>query len=160
MALSPDQALADAVARTAYPQRRVAGDAVSWLELVTLPSAPFWGRRHTQAVLRSWRLGTEVIDDAELLVSELVTNAVRFSGSHAGRENLEGLQRISLVLRLVAGDVIIEVSDPNPQPPVAAEADGDAEGGRGLMLVQALSKDWGYYLPHSGGKVVYCVLPT
>ena len=39
-----------------------------------------------------------------------------------------------------------------------AEVDGEAEGGRGLMLVQALSKEWDYYLPRTGGKVVYCVL--
>ncbi len=46
----------------------------------------------------------------------------------------------------------IEVSDPDPHPPVFAEAGGESEGGRGLMLVQALSKEWDYYLPPPAGK--------
>ena len=71
---------------------------------------------------------------------------------------LAGVERISLVLRYVADRLIIEVSDPDSRPPVFAEADDDAEGGRGLMLVQALSKEWSFYLPPAGGKVVYCVL--
>jgi hypothetical protein len=56
--------------------------------------------------------------------------------------------------------LIIEVSDPDPSPPIMAEVDSEAEGGRGLMLVQALSKEWDYYLPRTGGKVVYCVLAS
>ena len=93
-------------------------------------------------------------------MSELVTNAVKFAGTidasdYAGHRNA---QRISFVLRHQAGQLIIEVSDPDPRPPVMAEVDGEAEGGRGLMLVQALSKEWDYYLLRTGGKVVYCVL--
>ena len=34
----------------------------------------------------------------------------------------------------------------------------DAENGRGLMLVDALSKEWSYFFPPGGGKVVYCFL--
>jgi hypothetical protein len=72
-------------------------------------------------------------------VSELVTNAVKFTGpepAQPARAELEGVERISLILRYLAGQLIIEVSDPDPNPPVLAEAGGDAEGGRGLMLVQ------------------------
>ncbi|HUZ22638.1 MAG TPA: ATP-binding protein [Streptosporangiaceae bacterium] len=147
----------------ACPQPSVPGEVVSSLELVTLPSAPFWARRQTRAALQSWRLWTETIETAELLVSELVTNAVKFTGAEPARPgyaDLQGVERISLILRYLAGRLIIEVSDPDPTPPVFAEADDDAEGGRGLMLVQALSKEWNYYLPPSGGKVVYCVLGT
>jgi hypothetical protein len=39
-----------------------------------------------------------------------------------------------------------------------ADASTDDESGRGLMLVQALSKEWGYFFSPSGGKVTYCVL--
>lgn len=147
--------------RQDWRQPRVPGEAVSCLDLVTLPSAPFWARRQTRAVLRSWRIWPEIIDTAELLVSELVTNSVKFTGpkpARPGLAELEGVKCISLILRYLAGQLIIEVSDPDPRPPVIAEADDDAEGGRGLMLVQALSKEWDYYLPPSGGKVVYCVL--
>ncbi len=38
------------------------------------------------------------------------------------------------------------------------DAETDAESGRGLMLVQALSKEWSYFFPPSGGKTVYCVI--
>ena len=144
-----------------WREPRVPGEAVSYLELVTLPSAPFWARRHARASLRSWRLWPETIETAELLVSELVTNAVKFTGSEPaqpGHAELESVQRISLILRYLAGQLIIEVSDPDPRPPVVADAGDDAESGRGLMLVQALSKEWSYYLPPSGGKVVYAVL--
>jgi anti-sigma regulatory factor (Ser/Thr protein kinase) len=144
-------------------QAGLAGEAVSCLELVTLPSAPFWARRQTRAALRSWRLWPETIETAELLVSELVTNAVKFTApepAQPGQAELDGIKRISLILRYLADQLIIEVSDPDPGPPLFAEPDNEAEGGRGLMLVQALSKEWNYYLPPTGGKVVYCVLGT
>jgi anti-sigma regulatory factor (Ser/Thr protein kinase) len=146
-----------------HPQARVAGEAVALLDLVTLPSAPFWARCQTRTVLRAWRLWTETIETAELLVSELVTNAVKFSGTApepSGYGGSRSARRITLVLRHQADKLIIEVSDPDPGPPVMADVDGEAEGGRGLMLVHALSKEWNYYLPRTGGKVVYCVLPS
>jgi len=143
------------------PQPRSPGEAVSRLELATLPDAPSRARRQARATLRSWRIWAETIETAELLISELVTNAVKFTGPAAGQpghDGLPGAGRICLVLRHLAGQLIIEVSDPDPDPPVLAEAGGESECGRGLMLVQALSKEWNYYLPPSGGKVVYCVL--
>jgi anti-sigma regulatory factor (Ser/Thr protein kinase) len=146
-----------------WRQPRVPGEAVSYLELVTLPSAAFWARRQTRAALRSWRIWPETIDTAELLVSELVTNAVKFTGSDPELltcPDLADVKRISLTLRHLADQLIIEVSDPDPRPPIFAEAGDDVESGRGLMLVQALSKEWNFYLPPSGGKVVYCVLGT
>lgn len=145
------------------PLPRVPGEVVSYLELVTLPSAPFWARRQARTALRSWRVWPETIEIAELLISELVTNAVKFAGAPLERpeySDLEGVERISVILRYLTGQLIIEISDPDPRPPVFTEAADDAESGRGLMLVQALSKEWDYYLPPSGGKVVYCVLGT
>lgn len=139
------------------------GEAVSYLELVTLPSAPFWARRQTRAALRSWQFQPETIETAELLVSELVTNSVKFAGHDPARISYQELacaERISLTLRRLADRLIIEVSDPDPRPPVLSEPDIDAEGGRGLMLVQMLSKEWSYDLPPAGGKVVYCVLAS
>jgi anti-sigma regulatory factor (Ser/Thr protein kinase) len=146
-----------------HPKARAPGEAVALLDLATLPSAPFWARRQTRTVLRAWRVWTETIETAELLVSELVTNAVKFSGTvpkTSGYAEYRNARRISLVLRHQAGQLIIEVSDPDPSPPIMAEVDSEAEGGRGLMLVQALSKEWDYYLPRTGGKVVYCVLAS
>jgi serine/threonine-protein kinase RsbW len=126
------------------------GELTAGLELAAMPSAPFWARRHTRATLRSWRVWPETIDTAELLVSELVTNAVKFSGP--------GPACLTLILRYGAGQLRIEVADPGPGSPVAAAADPDAESGRGLLLIEALSREWGSGPRDSGGKVVYCVL--
>jgi hypothetical protein len=68
------------------------------------------------------------------------------------------VERISLTLRHLPGRIVVEVSDNNPSPPVVADAGTDAEDGRGLMLVQALSKEWGHFFPPAGGKTVYCVI--
>jgi anti-sigma regulatory factor (Ser/Thr protein kinase) len=100
-------------------------------------------------------------DAAELLVSELVTNAVRFSGDPArplrySERASAGL--ISLSLRHFLEGLLIEVWDTDANPPVLSDADLDAENGRGLMLVDALARDWSYFFPPGGGKVVYCIL--
>jgi anti-sigma regulatory factor (Ser/Thr protein kinase) len=95
-------------------QPRVPGEAVSYMELATLPSAPFWARRQTRAALRSWRFWPETIDTAELLVSELVTNAVKFTGPDPAQisyRKIKDVERISLTLRYLADRLIIEVSD-------------------------------------------------
>lgn len=135
--------------------------AVAYLQLVTFPSAPFWARCQVRAVLCEWQADPEMITTAELLASELVTNAVKFGSPPSGGcrySDLAGVEVISLTLRRIPGQVVIEVSDPDPQPPVLIEAGPDAESGRGLMLVQALSKEWNYYFPPAGGKTVFCVI--
>src|SRR6516225_4874674 len=54
------------------------------LSLVTLPTSPYWARRYTRYFLNSCRgMSESTADTAELVVSELVTNAVRFSGDPA-----------------------------------------------------------------------------
>jgi anti-sigma regulatory factor (Ser/Thr protein kinase) len=144
-----------------YPQSAVPGEVVSYLELATMPSAPFWARRHTEAVMRAWRLKPDDIETAQLLVSELVTNSVKHTGEAAGRiacDELAEAKAISLTLRYQDYRLIIEVYDSDPTPPMLTEAGPDAEGGHGLVLVQALSKEWNYYIPPSGGKAVYCVI--
>ena len=136
------------------------------LSLVALPTAPFWARRYTHRFLDGRRdITEETTRTAELLVSELVTNSVRFSG---GQEPaLPQPQRypgrvdgplISLSLRYFRAGLLIEVYDTTSDPPVLAHARGDAENGRGLMLVGALTKEWSYFLLPDGGKVVYCFL--
>jgi hypothetical protein len=65
---------------------------------------------------------------------------------------------ISLSLRHFREGLLIEVYDTDNDPPIRSHADADAENGRGLMLVDALSKEWSYFFPPGGGKVVYCFL--
>ena len=67
-------------ARSGQPRPMDAG----MFALVSLPTSPFWARRYTRSFLDSCRGMTEkTAETAELLVSELVTNAVRFSGHPA-----------------------------------------------------------------------------
>ena len=134
--------------------------------LVTLPTSPFWARRYTRSFLDSCRGMTEsTAETAELLVSELVTNAVRFSGhpapppAHALRySERANASLISLSLRHFPEGLLIEVYDTDNNTPIRSNPDDDAESGRGLMLVDALSKEWSYFFPEGGGKVVYCFL--
>ncbi|HVB44627.1 MAG TPA: ATP-binding protein [Streptosporangiaceae bacterium] len=133
------------------------GEAVAFIQLPALPVTPRWARRHAQAVLGAWFVPPDVAETALLLVSELVTNSVAALARHAGPEAVAaGL--IEQTLRRKPGRLVIEVSDPDPNPPVVADADLEADNGRGLILVQALSKEWSYFFPPSGGKTIYFVL--
>ena len=132
------------------------------LSLVTLPTSPYWARRYTRSFLNSCRgMSESTAETAELVVSELVTNAVRFSGDPA--RPLRYSERadaglIALSLRHFPDGLLIEVYDTDSNPPVLCDADADAENGRGLMLIDALAKEWSYFFPPGGGKVVYCFL--
>jgi len=136
--------------------RRERGEEVSYFELAALPTAPFWARRQAKNALRAWQLQPATVETAELLVSELITNAMKVSSTHCeplpepGSENAQ----IALTLRRLPGRVVIEVFDNDPNPPLLSDSDLDAESGRGLLLVQALSKEWGHFFPPSGGKTV------
>ena len=87
----------------------------SSLELGALPTAVPCACVHTQLLLWEWGLNS-LAESAELLVSELVTNAVNAT---AGRDG----QVVSLHLSGNATKVLIEVHDADPQPP-AAETPG------------------------------------
>ena len=128
--------------------------------LAALPTSPFWARRYTRSFLDSCRdISQDAAETAELLVSELVTNAVRFAGPpapaprHSDRASL-----ITLSLRHFREGLLIEVYDADSNPPIRSSADQYAESGRGLMLVDALSKEWSYFFPPGGGKVIHCFL--
>lgn len=153
-------AMTDGLIMRAFPQPPVPGEAVSYADLDALPHAPYWARRLTRFSLQAWRLWPETIQTAELLVSELVTNAVKATstGTEHPAYSVADVEHISLTLRHIPGRVIAEVFDTDQWPPLLTAASTDDENGRGLMLVQALSKEWGYFFPPTGGKVVYCVL--
>jgi anti-sigma regulatory factor (Ser/Thr protein kinase) len=130
--------------------------------VVTLPTSPFWARRYTRLFLDSCRgISPDIAEIAELLVSELVTNAVRFAGDPSRMLRYSERANASLIrlsLRHFPQCLLIEVYDADNNPPVRSPADDLAENGRGLMLVEALSKEWSYFIPPGGGKVVYCVV--
>ena len=136
--------------------------AAGLFTLVTLPTSPFWARRYTRSFLNDCRCITaDTAGTAELLVSELVTNAVRFSASSARplrNSKRADVSLISLSLRLFPSSLLIEVYDTSSDPPIEPSLDDYAENGRGLILVDALSKEWSYFFTSDGGKVVYCLL--
>jgi anti-sigma regulatory factor (Ser/Thr protein kinase) len=139
------------------PQRGVVSRVIFASEART----PSLARQHAGAELRNWKLPSEIADAAVLLVSELTTNAVNasvVSPANSGGTQGEVVSKVSLVLRLLWDRLVIEVSDDAPYPPVQAVADTESENGRGLLLVEALSKEWGYFRLPSGGKTVFCVL--
>lgn len=134
---------------------------MSRLELVPLLTAPRCARRYARAVLDAWQLCADTLSTAESLISELMTNAIQAverSSALTGVHGQEGAQHISLTLRLLPGRLIIEVFDNYLNPPVLADVSPDSENGRGLQLVQVLSKDWGFLYPPSGGKIVYAIV--
>jgi anti-sigma regulatory factor (Ser/Thr protein kinase) len=131
-------------------------------EFVCLPSAARRARKHVVGLLERWRLRS-TIESAELLVSELVTNAYQASGVDVERHGYAGLAgKAEIGLRLASDRrlLLIEVWDASPEPPVIKDTGPDAESGRGLFLVECLAKQWSYYFPPGGGKVVWCELPV
>jgi hypothetical protein len=118
-------------------------------------------RRYAADLARAWDLGN-VADTTELLVGELAANAVAASPHPGGQATPAAGARGRIALRLTCTDtaVVVEVWDGDAAAtPVRRAQDVDAEGGRGLLLVEALSQDRGFYRPAGGGKVVWCALP-
>lgn len=136
-------------------------DDASFLELTASLTAPSQARHHATAVLARWKLSPEATDLAEAVVSELMANAVVACGVVPGqpdRSDSEDADPVILALRLRPGRLVIEVADNEPSLPVLKDVDSESESGRGLHLVQAFSKEWGFRRSQSGGKVVFAVL--
>ncbi|MGE5288286.1 MAG: ATP-binding protein [Micromonosporaceae bacterium] len=114
-------------------------------------------RDFTIATVQRW--GTaERCDDIAIVVSELLTNAVR----HGLPSCAEPRPRWPIRLGLLQPGpcVVCAVADPSHRAPVPKEPDYLAETGRGLHVVGALSDKWGYTVPGDGGKVVWAMFST
>jgi anti-sigma regulatory factor (Ser/Thr protein kinase) len=134
----------------------------TFLELGALPTAVPCVRLHTRQVLWEWQLST-LADTAEVIVSELVTNAVQASagltGSRRSGRWVPGVPPVRLWLFSDRQRVLIQVWDDNDRHPAPQHAEPDAETGRGLLLVESLSAEWGSYPPErSSGKIVWAML--
>ncbi len=119
------------------------------LELGPLPGAVPCARAHARQVLWEWGRA-ELADDAGLVVSELVTNAVAAS---------QGVGPVASVRLWLASDtrlVLVLVGDAIKRPPLHVESAPEADGGRGLRLVAAMSSRWGWY-PATGARLVKVV---
>ncbi|HLV73382.1 ATP-binding protein [Actinomadura hallensis] len=112
------------------------------LALEPVDEAVRTARDTVRAALEGWDR-EDVDGDLELIASELVTNAIRHANS------------VRLVVYLPdEKTAMVEVWDDNPQGPTAPVPDLHAEGGRGLMLVGALSCSWGWRAT-ADGKVTW-----
>ncbi|ADP78607.1 ATP-binding protein [Pseudofrankia inefficax] len=101
-------------------------------ELPYLPSAVPRARHVLRESLRSAGLDEDATAVAELLVSELVTNAVKY-----------GQPPVWLLVELRPGLVHASVSDTSTSLPERRAVDDDSEGGRGLLVLDALAGSWG-----------------
>jgi len=106
--------------------------------LISLPADALSATRARTEVTRrlSARITNGALEDVRLLLTELITNALRHANLHPGDE-------ISVRAELVEGTVRIEVSDPGNNGPVEVRKPGARGGGYGLFLVDRLTDRWG-----------------
>jgi anti-sigma regulatory factor (Ser/Thr protein kinase) len=123
----------------------------SYLELGAYPSAVPCARLHARNVLYEWGV-RPISDTVELIVSELVTNAVLASSGY------QTTPYVRLRLRKGTDHVLVQVWDASPQLPQQQPHDLDAESGRGLEIVATLSARWGAQPQPFGGKIVWAMV--
>ncbi|MFJ5776901.1 PAS domain S-box protein [Streptomyces sp. NPDC093094] len=155
------EAAADHVLTALLPDADGHNDDVTLL-LARLPSAPLDtattdlpavssavadGRSFLAKTLTDWDCAP-LVDDARLLVSEVLTNAVQHAQGPLG-----------LHLRRTASELTVEIRDHSPHLPQPRLAAPDDESGRGLLLVDTLAHDWGVR-PTDHGKTTWFTLRT
>ncbi|MGJ5756119.1 ATP-binding protein [Streptomyces puniciscabiei] len=139
------------------PDRLASGAALARsaaaFDLPAQPAAVGTARRVVQDLLTAWGVPDGTREDAVLVTSELVTNAL----VHAAGE------RIACRLHGTADRIRIEVEDQDggPTRPAARRPGSDDQHGRGLFLVDALCRDWGVTpAPGRPARVVWAELPS
>ena len=157
-------------ARGCLPEERAMGRAEhgsapsswpfrSYLELGPWPTAVPCARGHARLVMAEWGLAC-LADPIELVVSELVTNGLRASagllGSRFGGRWSPGIPPVRMWLSSDRRTVLVQVWDGNNRMPERKEPDLNSEGGRGLLVVEALSEAHGAFRPeHASGKILW-----
>jgi anti-sigma regulatory factor (Ser/Thr protein kinase) len=110
--------------------------------------SPGIARNVIKDTLVRWSLG-DFYDDAAVVVSELVTNAIRYGLCPGARDSLR------LVLVRYERQLVCMVTDPADTAPTMQEPDWIAETGRGLHIIEAMSRAWGWTPLLGGGKAVW-----
>ncbi|WP_432020683.1 SpoIIE family protein phosphatase [Streptomyces sp. 1222.5] len=121
--------------------------ATAVADLAAAPESVAAGREFLSRTLAAWGFA-EAMDDARLLLSEVLTNAVQ-----------HGQGPIGVHLCRTDADLTVEISDRSPALPQPRQAAEDEESGRGLLLVRALADDWGVR-PTDEGKTTWFSLKT
>jgi anti-sigma regulatory factor (Ser/Thr protein kinase) len=140
-------ARADRSAGVAEAERMLPPVQQARLRLPADPSAARQARRFATRALEDWQV-PESVGTATLVVSELVTNSIR----HAQTINELTLSLAQKRLRIAVHDL----SDGSPEP--TRQLDADALDGRGLFLVEVMSRAWGVFPSPLSGKTVWAIL--
>jgi anti-sigma regulatory factor (Ser/Thr protein kinase) len=114
------------------------------------PAAAGEARSHVRAAIHAWHVPIDPYV-AVLLTSELVTNAIK----HKADDN----DTVLLVITWAEDQMRIEVHDASRFEPLLVDAPPDAETGRGLMLVDSLSAEWGFRKTAAGKAVYFTLAP-
>jgi anti-sigma regulatory factor (Ser/Thr protein kinase) len=114
------------------------------LPLPPHPIASRQAHRVLEWALRDWAVEPETADNARVVLSEMVTNALTHS-----------LEVFRLALRFDGDHVLVEVWDCADGMPQVGLPERLAVNGRGMFLVDALSKEWGVRPDAEGGKTVW-----
>jgi anti-sigma regulatory factor (Ser/Thr protein kinase) len=109
--------------------------------------APRHARAFVATAVKAWDLA-DLVERAELLTSEVVTNAI-----------LHAHNPVRLVVEVQSSSVVVEVEEASAQTQVVVEDPevAEADHGRGMVLVDALSDRWGWWKA-DGRKVVWFAL--
>ena len=143
--------------------------AVTSRPLSPVPEEARNARQFVREMLTCWGLGY-LTDDAELIIAELVGNAVRHglrtlpqiyqprTGQTGTSSTVGGPFELRLCLLRRVGEVMLAVTDPNDEAPKPKAPSCSGESGRGLQIVGALSYVWGWSPIEGHGKAVWAVL--
>lgn len=128
----------DSLVAPAYHGRCIDGRVMRRaVELAPVPASVSVARDHAREWLQSW--GYAQTDDAALVVSELVTNALQATA------RLRRRRPVHLAVSTGCGWILVIVADASLQPPVLRDPGPDGISGRGLAVVEALSDRWGWH---------------
>ncbi|WP_419724022.1 ATP-binding protein [Streptomyces pratensis] len=125
------------------------------------PAGVGQARRRMREQLRGNGVAEAVVDDAVLILSELLSNACRH-GRPLGRHTDVGDGDIRAAWRVdLNGGLTVEVTDGGgPTRPVPATPSVTARGGRGLNIISALAQEWGVRDDTSGEVTVWATVPS
>lgn len=130
------------------------------LDLAALRTAVSCSRLFTECTLDKWGMSS-IVGNALLVVTELVTNAVKATGITDEHPQWSELGHLNLIrVRLVGlnDSLVIEIWDSDPYPPAHADTDLDEDTSHSLQLIERLTSRWDSY-PVPQGKVVWAELP-
>jgi len=141
--------------------------APSWLHSSSMPpvaalrTAAGMARLHVRAVLAEWGVDTGTSEDMELIVSELVGNAVNASTGSDGRP-LYGLGGLVLPVQVYlytdGARLLAEIWDEAPGQPYSRPPGSLEENGRGLTMIRELGARWGWW-QRGNRKCVWAEMP-